>query len=141
MHLVLPGQLWLGHAGDVRDVRPLMESGIAAVVDLAINEPQPRLPREMVYCRFPLVDGEGNRAELLRLAIDTLAVLLRSRIPTLVYCSAGMSRSLAVAAAAWAAVHGFTPSHSLLVLSKSCAHDVSPTLWRDVVAACAKDND
>ena len=93
----LPGyRLWIGHVGNVRDPRELVEAGIVAVVDLALNESSVMLGRELVYCRFPLLDGAGNPRWLLRMAVDTVAGLLRSDTPALVYCSAGMSRSPAV---------------------------------------------
>jgi hypothetical protein len=52
--------LWIGHVGDVRDPRSLFSTGTLAVIDLALNEPPASLPRELVYCRFPLIDGAGN---------------------------------------------------------------------------------
>ena len=51
-----------GSCRDVRDPSKLLEAGISAVVDLALNEPPAMLPRELVYCRFPLIDGFGNPA-------------------------------------------------------------------------------
>src|SRR5262249_26770590 len=78
----------------------------APLIDLALEEPPVPLTRELVYCRFPLLDGAGNSPWLLRAALDTTAALLASRVPTLVFCGAGMSRSPAVAAAALAIVEG-----------------------------------
>ena len=40
--------LWIGHAGDVRNTRLVLETGIRAVVDLAIEEPPAALARELV---------------------------------------------------------------------------------------------
>ena len=81
----VPGySLWLGHAGDVRDLRCLLTTGIIAVVDLAIQEAPAPLTRELVYCRFPLVDGPGNPPWLLSAAIETVAGLLRNDVSTLV---------------------------------------------------------
>src|SRR5207244_524756 len=82
--------LWLGHVGDARDLRAVLSAGILAVVDLALNEPPVRITRELVYCRFPLLDGMGNPPWLVRAAVDTVARLLRAGTPTLVYCSGGM---------------------------------------------------
>ena len=57
----VPGfDLWIGHAGDVRDAATLLASGISAVVGLALEEPSAPLPRELISCRFPLIDGPGN---------------------------------------------------------------------------------
>ena len=58
--------LWLGNASDLRNTPLLFAAGIVAVVDLAGNEPPAALPREFVYCRFPIVDGGGNPVWLLR---------------------------------------------------------------------------
>src|SRR5258708_28617010 len=68
--------LWLGHIGDVRDLRTVLAADIAALVDLAINEPPGTITRELVYCRFPLVDGEGNAPSVLRAAVQATAGLL-----------------------------------------------------------------
>ena len=125
--------LWIGNAGDVRSVAELMEAGILAVVDLAANEPVASLPREFVYCRFPLLDGTGNERWLLRAAISTISEFLRDNVPTLVACSAGMSRSPALAAAAIARVSGRDPHECLLACVASGPADVSPALWNEVV--------
>ena len=100
MRKIEPYSLWVGNVGDVWDLRRVHEEGIAALVDLAVNEPPAKVTRELVYCRFPLVDGLGNATWLLRTAIETTAALVARRVPTLVYCSAGLSRSRLIAAAA-----------------------------------------
>src|SRR4051794_36196473 len=97
----IPGYpLWLGHVGDARDLSALLAAGIAAVVDLALNEPPVPLTRELVYCRFPLIDGGGNPRWMLRATVETVAGLMRAGVPTLVYCGACMSRTPSVAGAA-----------------------------------------
>jgi hypothetical protein len=45
MHEIVPNQLWIGNAGDGRDAARLLEAGVAAVVNLAAEEPSPALPR------------------------------------------------------------------------------------------------
>jgi protein-tyrosine phosphatase len=129
--------LWIGHVGDVRDPVELLAAGISAVVDLASNAQLATLPRELVYCRFPLIDGPGNPPALLRMAVETVASLLRSGAPTLVYCGAGMSRSPAVAGAAIALVHGCSLAEGLVVAMQSGPGDVSPGLWAGVEEAMA----
>jgi protein-tyrosine phosphatase len=115
MRNVAAYSLWLGHVGDARDLRGVLNAGIAALVDLAINEPPATVTRELVYCRFPLVDGSGNATWLLRAAVETTAGLLGSQTPTLVYCASGMSRSLAIAAAAIARLQNRPPDECLAV--------------------------
>jgi drug/metabolite transporter (DMT)-like permease len=138
MRQITPHSLWLGHAGDARDLRRVQDAGIAAVVDLALNEPPAVLSRELIYCRFPLVDGEGNDPELLRLAVETAATLLRSRTPTLICCANGMSRTPSIAACALADVTGDSPEAALTYLGQFGASDVSPALWREVRAAITR---
>ena len=101
----IPGRnLWIGNAGDLRDARAVMDAGIEAVVELADNEPFAVLPRELIRCRFPLSDGGDNPPWLLRLAAESVAALVRADVPTLICCSAGMSRSVCVAAGGIASV-------------------------------------
>src|SRR5437762_10331754 len=127
--------LWLGHVGDMRDLRAVLSAGITAAVDLAINEPPATVTRELVYCRFPLLDGAGNPPWLLRLAVETVAGLLRSKTRTLVYCGAGMSRSPTIAAAAVAQVRACCIADALASVVQSGAADVSPALWEEVKTA------
>jgi hypothetical protein len=105
------------------------------VVDLALNEPVPTLTRELVYCRFPLVDGGGNPPWLVRAALEAVAGLVRAGVPTLVFCGAGMSRSPAVAAAALSLAFGEPPGACLDLVAGDGPHDVSAGLWRELVEA------
>ncbi|MCI0465366.1 MAG: hypothetical protein L0Z62_51250 [Gemmataceae bacterium] len=138
MRQILPHSLWLGHAGDASNLRAILDSGIAALVDLAIEERPPALTRELICCRFPLVDGTGNSPHLLRLAIQTVASLVGGHIPTLVSCGAGLSRAPSIAAAALALVSGQSCEECLVLVRQAGRADVSPGLWQDVLAACAE---
>lgn len=135
MNQIMPYPLWIGHAGEGRDSRVLFERGIRALVDLAMEEAPTPLPRELIAVRYPLLDGTGNRAELLFLAISTLATLLKMNIPTLVVCGAGMSRAPAIGAAALALVHQRKPEECLELVARHHAHDISPGFWKEVLAA------
>ncbi len=121
--------LWLGHAGDGQDFRRIFDTGIQALVHLAAEEPTVEAPRDLVYCRFPLVDGPGNDRKLLELAILTVANLLEKNLPTLVCCGAGLSRSPIIAAAAMALVSGQSADDCLKQVTEHCPADVSPALW------------
>jgi hypothetical protein len=134
MRRIQPYHLWLGHVGDIRDLRGVLAAGMEAIVDLALNERPTVVTRELVYCRFPLVDGAGNPPWLLRTAVETVAMLLRAGTPTLVFCGAGMSRSPAVVAGGIALVRGCSPSEALALVSSSGPCDVSPGLWQDLAA-------
>jgi protein-tyrosine phosphatase len=121
--------LFLGNARDLRDVQSLFDAEIAAVVDLAAAEPTVGLPRELIYCRFPLVDGGTNSTALLRTAIVTVGELLRSQVNALVCCGAGLSRAPSIAAAALAVTDGIAPRAALARVAASGPHDVHPLLW------------
>jgi protein-tyrosine phosphatase len=132
MNQIQPHPLWVGHAGDGAAFRRLFDLGMEAVVQLSAEEPPLPLPRDLVLCHFPLIDGIGNRPALLSLAIETTAVLVRSRTPTLVCCGAGMSRSPAVAAAALTLAYGGPPEDWLRLVTEHHPSDVSPGLWDEV---------
>jgi hypothetical protein len=125
--------LWLGHAGDARDRHELLRLGVGAVVDLAVEEPPAVAGHEMVYCRFPLLDGAENPPWLLRAAIDMTATLLREKVPTLVACSSGVSRAPAVTAAALVRLGRPNLPAALLWLADFGQCDVSGGLYQDVV--------
>lgn len=125
-------QLWIGNALEARDLTRVLELGIEALVDLAIEEPPANLVRELTYCRIPLLDGAGNPPEKLRLAVEIVASLFRAKTPTLIACGAGMSRSPAIAAVAIATVEKANPDVVLQRIVAGFPHDVSPALWREI---------
>jgi protein-tyrosine phosphatase len=128
MRQVAGRPLWVGNAGDLRDARVVMATGVEAVVELADSEQLAVLPRDLVRLRFPLSDGGDNPAWLLRLAAESVAALLRAGVPVLVCCSAGMSRSVCVAAAGVALAEGGPLPESLASVVGSGPADVSPGL-------------
>lgn len=132
MREIIPGRLWLGNAGDGRDPARLLEAGVVAVINLAVEEPSPILPRTMTYCHFPIMDGAQECEGVLAGAIQTLVSLLRNQVPVLVHCGAGMSRSPAVVAATLAIVEGGSPEERLHQVVSGHPHDVSPQLWQAV---------
>jgi len=136
MREVIPTRLWIGNAWDARDIRGVLGCGIVAIVDLAIEEPPIQFPRDIVYCRLPLIDGAGNQPTIVRAAIETVAHFMASGTPTLVACGAGMSRSPAIVAAAMAAVERITLMDALAKLTAGQPHDVSPGLLHDIAGAC-----
>ena len=78
------------------------------------------------------MDGAQECRGVLAAAIQTLVALLRNRVPTLVHCGAGMSRSPVVVAAALAIVEGRSPDDLLRQIVAGQPHDVSPQLWQAV---------
>ena len=113
---VMPGMVVL--------FREILDKGIKAIVQLAMEEPPLQPPRELVYLRFPLLDGTGNDPNMLHLAISCVATLIRQGTPTLVCCGGGMSRSPAVVAAALSTVEdarcGSVPGAGDPVASSRC---------------------
>ncbi len=134
MNQILPYPLWLGHSGEGQDFKTIFDTGIKALVQLAAEEPPLQPPRELLYCRFPLLDGAGNRAELLFLAVSTVATLMKMRVPTMLICGAGMSRSPAVTAAALAMVHHEPPEKYLENVLEHHHGDVSPGFWNEITS-------
>jgi hypothetical protein len=140
MHEIIPNRLWIGNSLEARDLRSLLELGVAALVDLAIEELPASVVRELVYCRIPLIDGASNPPERLQLAVETVASLIRQGTPTFIFCGAGMSRSPAITAAALAVVEVADPNVVLQRIVAGYPHDVSPALWQEVRACLQRLN-
>jgi hypothetical protein len=138
MREVHPNLLWLGHALDLRDARLLFDVGISAVVDVAFEEPPTQLPRELIYCRFPLYDGGGNDPSVLLQSVQTTVDLLDNGIRTMVACSAGMSRSPVIAAFALAAHLDQSPHDVISRIAAVNSLDVKGRLWNDVANIFSK---
>ena len=134
MNQIMPYPLWLGHQGAGSDFKQIFDIGIRAVVHLAAEELPAQPPRELIYCRIPLLDGTGNRAELLFLAMSSVATLVKMRMPTLVFAGAGMSRAPALAACALAMIYQEPPQECLRRVVEHHPSDVSPGLWSEATA-------
>ena len=132
MREIIPGLVWIGNARDDRDVAGVVDSEIGAVVHLALEEPSSQFPREIIYCRFPLLDGSGNSPATLKMAVLTVTMLIEAKVPTLVTCSGGMSRSPAVVAVALARANNESPDEWLSKIAAMGPHDVAPSLWNEV---------
>jgi hypothetical protein len=130
--------LWIGNARDAQDIKGVLDAGIEAVVDLAIMSEPLRPPRELVYLRFPLVDGGDNPPWLICAAVQAVGGLIREKVPTLVACDGGMSRSVAIVAAAITPVNE-SPDEALRRVSECGPADVHPALWADVRQYLASD--
>lgn len=135
MRRVEPHAFWIGHAGDPRNVAAVRAAGVVAFVDLAASDPPAPVARDAVYLRFPIVDGGGNDAWLIRVAVNVVTELIRGAVPTLVFCGAGMSRSPCVAAAGLARARGLDPDEALRQVTAGGAADVSPSLWAEIRTA------
>jgi len=141
MNKIEPYPVWIGHGGEAHDFSRLLEAGIEAVVELAEEEPSFPPRRDMIACRFPLIDGVGNPPHLLTLAIRTVAALITDKVPLLVCCSGGMSRAPAVIAAALSVVHHEPPEECLKRVTHHHPSDVSPGLWSAICQATPRSLD
>lgn len=124
--------LWIGNAADARDARALHQNGVRAVIDLAREQTPAVLPRELIYCRIPLVDGWADSGESISIAIDTVAGLIRLKTPTLVACSIGVSRSPTIVAAALSKVTGDSFEESIARVADCGPCDISGSLLNSV---------
>lgn len=129
--------LWIGNARDGENLESVHAHGIRAIVQLAREEVPVRSTRDLLLLRFPLQDGVNDEPDLLRLAITSVATLIALRIPTLLVCSAGMSRSPCVLAAALSLVDGRPPDTCLNRISENGPSDASAALWNDVLRITA----
>jgi hypothetical protein len=127
--------LWIGTARDARDVRTVLSEGIHAIVDLAGEELPVQTSRDLIYLRFPIVDGDGNDQKALRSLMAAVTALIRERVPTLVACRLGISRSPTVAAVAFGSVYGIAVPEVMKLMTGP--HDVSPVLLRELEAIVA----
>jgi len=123
--------LWIGTARDARAIKEVLDAGIEAIVDLAMLCEPVKPTRELVYLRFPLVDGSGNPPWLICAAALAVEDLTRLKVPTLVACDGGMSRSVAITAAAmyWAYDGA---ENALRQITQGGPADVHPALWNEV---------
>ncbi|TWT32643.1 protein-tyrosine phosphatase family protein [Blastopirellula retiformator] len=137
MQELLRHRFWIANVVEARDLRRLHDLGAVAICDLAMEEPPIPLTRELIYCRIPILDGSGNSPATLKLAVATVVRLLDEQTPTLLFCSAGMSRSPSVAAIALAQVESRSPDEVLAELAERMPLQVSPHLWRDLLAVHA----
>jgi len=138
MKQIEPYPVWIGHGGEAQDFRQLFDVGIEAVVELAAEEPSFPPRRDMIACRFPLIDGVGNPPHVLAMAIRTVAALIAAKVPLLVCSSEGMSRAPAVVAAALSSIHCEPPEECLKRITHHHPSDVCPGFWSDVTQVASR---
>jgi len=132
MNQLKPHALWVGHADDGRDFRSVFDFGIRAIVQVALEESPIPSPRELIYLRFPLLDGAGNNRAVLRQAVSAVTQLFQANIPMLVCCGAGMSRAPLIAAAAMTLSGTLHWDEALALVARHRPLDLSPPLVGDV---------
>ncbi|WP_166823230.1 dual specificity protein phosphatase family protein [Thalassoroseus pseudoceratinae] len=132
MRRIPPHALWIGNEGTLRDPRLVCDAGIKAIVELADSEAFAELPRELIRCRFPLSDGGENSEWLLKIVAQTITEFVEAEVPTLVCCSAGMSRSVCMAAAAMSLFDKTSFTQAVMQVSADGPADISPRLFEQV---------
>ena len=130
------GLLFIGDAISARDLKQIYDHSFRAVIDLAANEPPAVLGRDIIYCRFPMSDDGSNELAVISTAIVCLKSFLDSEFRTLVACSAGMSRSPLIGAAAISLLTEDSLRECLLHSAADAPHDVSPSLFACVERVC-----
>jgi len=124
--------LWIGPSVVLNDPRGVCELGIAAVVCVAPELLPQQWPRDLTVVRTPLSDDGENAPDPLRRAVEIVSGLIADSVPTLVVCSMGYSRSIAVAAAAIAACEDAEPDDILRRIAVTMPADISPALWESL---------
>lgn len=94
--------LFLGTLEDAGNSSLLDEQGISAIVSLTYTEPEDGFPEDKTVSRWPMMDGPQNSREQFEQAVAVVEAHLDQETGVLVHCSAGASRSPAVAATALA---------------------------------------
>lgn len=138
MREIIPSLLWVGNALDARDLKTVFGQQIRAIIDLAREESPVSAARELVYCRFPFVDGQGNSPAIIESAISAAVRLVTAKVPTLISCGGGMSRSPAIAAAVMAQIDAIGPEEAIKRVAASGPHDVAPLFWSEVIDVLRK---
>jgi len=128
--------LWLGTAQDLRQIPQCLKQGITAIVDLAIEEPVPTMPRVTNYCRFLVTDDGENDPANLQAAISVSTVFLQGGHAAAICCNAGLSRSPSIAAAILSRVSGQSLVACLERIAAEKHINVNPALWNQVVRVC-----
>lgn len=132
--------LWLGNASDLRDISSMLNLGITAIIDLAIEQPLPTMPRMTNYCRFVMTDdGENDPATILA-AISTATAFANRQHSTAICCNAGLNRSPSIAAATLSRLSSDTPAQCLERIAALKRIDVNPALWNQIVDVLAEMN-
>lgn len=132
MREIVVGRVYCGNVGDLDDIAALRRAGVHAVVELAIEEPPSRAGREMIWIRIPITDGAGSAGQFVEMALRCVSSLVLAKIPVLVACSAGMSRSPSIIAGAISIAEDRDPDVVLQEVVRGASADVSNHLWHQV---------
>jgi len=94
--------LFVGTVEDAGDKARLREHSITNIVSLIHREPEGGFPADLTVVNVPMMDGPRNNQERFDQAVIHVLSCLKKGDNLLLHCSAGASRSPAVAATALA---------------------------------------
>ena len=114
--MVVPNLLWLGNTIDAVDVAGMAFHGIQARINLRTTKLSP-LVNVATYWH-PLMDYWGNSQGEFVDAVEMLQKLMDEKVPTLIHCQMGISRSTTVLATWWAKDVGITFDQAVDVIRK-----------------------
>jgi protein-tyrosine phosphatase len=92
--------LYVGSIEDVEDRSVLDENRISVIISLTHAEPETDFPAGVTVVRTPMMDGPQNEYQTFVRAVEEVLTRWDTDNRVLVHCSAGASRSPAVAATA-----------------------------------------
>jgi atypical dual specificity phosphatase len=94
--------LFVGTAEDAGNQALTGEYDIEVIVSLTHESPDDWFPSDLMVVRLPMKDGPQNDQQIFEQAVNRVLSRLRAGDKILIHCSAGASRSPAVAATALA---------------------------------------
>ncbi|WP_394327076.1 dual specificity protein phosphatase family protein [Halopenitus malekzadehii] len=90
--------LYVGSIDDAGDQSRLAEHRISVIISLTFAEPETGFPPDVTVVRLPMMDGPQNDHQTFVRAVNETLTRWEAENRVLVHCSAGASRSPAVAA-------------------------------------------
>lgn len=136
---IVPSLIWLANGLEVRDLELMGRQEAEAIVDLAYEESPIASLKSKIAIRVPLIDGEGNNRQHVRHAISMTVELVRSKTPFVIACSAGISRSPTILAAALSIVEECEIEEKLAFVNSKKRIGVSQIFLADVKKAMADE--
>ena len=114
--MIVPNLVWLGGTSDAQDIKAVKENGIKAIINLRTTRLRGVEGCDMHW--HPLIDWYGNHPEMFADAVNKLIQLQKDKVPTLVHCHMGISRSPTVLATWFALDTGITFDEAIDVIRK-----------------------
>lgn len=132
--------LFVGTIDDAGTPSALRTHDVDTVVSLTYETPADELSKDIEHVSVPMMDGPRNDADEFRRAVRTVYDRVREGECVLVHCSAGASRSVAVAAVVVSLVDSRDIDRAFQVVAESRAeadpHDAlvrrAVSSWREL---------